>query len=852
MKNFLFILVLLTAFFYPVWTSAQVLNLDGGTTRAVVIGISDYLEPEIPDLQYADKDAEAFANWLRSPAGGSIRAENLLLFTNQEATTAQIIVSIQWLIEESKSGDRAVIYLSGHGDVERVTKYGHGYFLGYDSPPKVYMSGAFSLRDLKDMVTTMSENGVQALVISDACRAGKLAGTEAGGTQATANQLAQQFNNEVLILSCQPEEFSLEGEQWGGGRGLFSYQLENALYGLADKNKDSSVDLREIRNYLEEKVPEEASPNRQMPLIKGPVNSLITAVDQTSLEKWQARLNETSPLFKDVVGKTMDSFPDSLLYRKFLAAIETGHLMAPVGESANDYYTLMVSNPEWERFHGPIKRKFVVALADEAQLVVNKLLRTDPQIIDEAFPGRVRYAHLPAYLSRAAEILGEQHYMYRYLKCKQFYFESKTFTKKNYPDLAANDLLQLKINALDKAIAQDENAAYAYLEKGIGYYWSAVPDSAQIYFNKAMEISPTWVLPVYYYGRTIWHSGNTALSLEYLKKALEYDSTFLPIYERLAFFSKSAEEKKFWWNGYVDKMNQLLKKDADNIPATYYRYMGIVLGSLGRIAEAEKFFLTGAEMTNYEDPLYYKLLAVIYISQKRYEEAALFYEKYLELQPNDPEAYHGSVEVYLLLNRPDKAVQFCEDALEIDSKNNFCSLFIANHSIGDKDYKRALQILEQSVDAQADKREHHLWLGKVNELLGRDDIALGYYQKLLEDNHSDINTNSYRTLAYGKLGPIEKFQGVFQLMENEWTPFYSAPGHMAYLLFYKSSMYGFLQNKEQCLANLEQAFQGGLTLPDPDNSSYWGSFNAPYFVFMRETPEFKALVKKYVPDYYKD
>ena len=27
----------------------------------------------------------------------------------------------------------------------------------------------------------------------------------------------------LKFFSCQPDEFSLEGQQWGGGRGVFSY-----------------------------------------------------------------------------------------------------------------------------------------------------------------------------------------------------------------------------------------------------------------------------------------------------------------------------------------------------------------------------------------------------------------------------------------------------------------------------------------------------------------------------------------------------------------------------------------------------------------------------------------------------
>jgi hypothetical protein len=46
-----------------------------GATYAVVIGISDYQDAEIPDLRFADKDAEAFANYLHSPAGGVLYTE---------------------------------------------------------------------------------------------------------------------------------------------------------------------------------------------------------------------------------------------------------------------------------------------------------------------------------------------------------------------------------------------------------------------------------------------------------------------------------------------------------------------------------------------------------------------------------------------------------------------------------------------------------------------------------------------------------------------------------------------------------------------------------------------------------
>ena len=60
MKNLLALIALITGICHPERTHAQSLDL-GGTTRAVVVGISDYQDNAIPDLRFADRDAEAFA-----------------------------------------------------------------------------------------------------------------------------------------------------------------------------------------------------------------------------------------------------------------------------------------------------------------------------------------------------------------------------------------------------------------------------------------------------------------------------------------------------------------------------------------------------------------------------------------------------------------------------------------------------------------------------------------------------------------------------------------------------------------------------------------------------------------------
>ncbi|MBS4012133.1 MAG: hypothetical protein KGZ97_00025 [Bacteroidetes bacterium] len=62
---------------------------------------------------------------------------------------------------------------------------------------------------------------------------------------------------------------SLEGPDWGGGRGLFSYHLVNGLAGKADMDEDGVVDLNEISFYVKNKVKKEASPSPQNPVVTG-------------------------------------------------------------------------------------------------------------------------------------------------------------------------------------------------------------------------------------------------------------------------------------------------------------------------------------------------------------------------------------------------------------------------------------------------------------------------------------------------------------------------------------------------------------------------------------------------------
>ncbi len=165
----------------------QSLSFDSGTTYAVVVGISDYQDEDIPDLRFADKDALAFAGFLQSPAGGELDEDHLKVLINEQATVAQFAIALDWLMEVVKENDKVLIYFSGHGDVERKTITQPGYLLCWDAPSRVYLAGgALALPMFQDIISTLStQNKAKTIVITDACRSGKLSGSSVGGSQLT-------------------------------------------------------------------------------------------------------------------------------------------------------------------------------------------------------------------------------------------------------------------------------------------------------------------------------------------------------------------------------------------------------------------------------------------------------------------------------------------------------------------------------------------------------------------------------------------------------------------------------------------------------------------------------------------
>jgi Caspase domain len=236
-------------------------TLKGPQTFAIIMGVSKY--KYIRPLQFADKDAELFRDYLKSPAGGLIKDENIFLLLNENADNANFwSKGFQWLkAKKPQQGDKLFIYLAGHGDAIDEDQF---FFLAYDCNPgndknNYLVGGAIQLFNLKKKIAAETAKGVDVFFIMDACRTNELPGGTAGQNFLNA-AITEKNAGEIIMLATGAGQESLEDASIGNGQGLFTYFLIDGLKGLADSIhvKDYKVTLSEIKSYVDLNVKEVA------------------------------------------------------------------------------------------------------------------------------------------------------------------------------------------------------------------------------------------------------------------------------------------------------------------------------------------------------------------------------------------------------------------------------------------------------------------------------------------------------------------------------------------------------------------------------------------------------------------
>lgn len=627
-----------------------------GKTRALVIGISDY--EYIDKLNFAHRDAEIFADYLKKQ---NVNPADITLLTNQDAKRGSIITELLRIAQLSTPGDNLVFYFSGHGDIESITKFKNGYLLTYDTYTNNYMAGALSVNDLKDIFVSLCDRDVKVMVITDACRSGKLAGG-AEGKERTAGLLKPVWINEIKILSSEPDQYSQEGSQWGNGRGVFSFYLINGLEGQADANKDSLITINELNQFVGVNVAEVTN-GKQQPVIDGP-NRFSTVVANLKLKQAVARRSGAgeASFFGNFI------IPDdscTVYLRKMNEAIEAKNFKGRDPLSATMFYEKLKTCTIDKEIILSANSRLLSAMMNDAQDIVNNTF------IGKRFVEEKEYGYARDLFD---EILDHNDLRLPY---QQPLTNLKRYLKVSEEvlwglDVDFNELDRI----LDTALREEPDAAYLLTVKGIielrkGNYTRSIE-----ILEQATKLGPGWLTPKYYLGMGYGYKREYKKALDYYNEVLQKDpeaKTFdcaKCIEERINEYQKRISRikfDKFSNDPKLSELDSLRNYLADNIDsADFYHQLGNVYNKRNhpKRDSVYHYFTLAITLDPWDMTYMYSLLEFMRKESYGQEEIRHWVLQYLKLREkediidDDDDVYLNEVLLYsyIFSKDPEKAV----------------------------------------------------------------------------------------------------------------------------------------------------------------------------------------------------
>lgn len=142
---------------------------------AVVIGISKYQDEKIDKespLDFADRDATAFYDFLTSSRGDGFDPNHIQLLTNEKATLFAMKRAFNDFLAKAKEDDLVVIYFAGHGSSE-PERPSNLFLLPYDTDLELIRTTAYPMDEVSSVLQKYI-NAKRVVVIADACHSGGL------------------------------------------------------------------------------------------------------------------------------------------------------------------------------------------------------------------------------------------------------------------------------------------------------------------------------------------------------------------------------------------------------------------------------------------------------------------------------------------------------------------------------------------------------------------------------------------------------------------------------------------------------------------------------------------------------
>jgi tetratricopeptide (TPR) repeat protein len=719
-------------------------TIKGPQTFAMIMGISNY--KYVRPLTYADKDAEMFRDYLKSPAAGKISEDNIFMLLNAQALLANFYTKgFQWLkAKKLQKGDRLFIYLAGHGDAIDEDQF---FYLAYDCNPagdknNYLVGGTIQLFNLKKKIATETAKGVEVFFIMDACRSNELPGGAEGQNFLNA-AISEKRAGEIIMLATGAGQESLEDASIGNGHGLFTYYLVDGLSGMADSTgtPDYKITLEEIQKYVAKNVPEVAQQRfkrKQDPFFCCNENSekVVSIVDTAYLKKWLAakRLQTRGPGNSFVSSRSFKTRGlnfnpgDSVLletYNLFNVAVKNSRLTGKA--SAEYYYELMEKQFPGNSYTVDAQSTLAVEFINFAQNKINLYLdcrdaasiqKLRAQIDDED-----KSDEITASLDRMEKVSRQEFYevgnmlekaisfimpddpdFAKTLEGKMYFFKARGYFGRG------RQLVDIKkaFEFAYTAYASDKNASYILNTISSLHLDNNRIDSSIFYAKKAIAAAPKWRYPYVTLAFAYKTQNKPDSAIKYYRKSFEIDPDNADAYVDLGhyYYSMSKGDSAI---AYYEKALQL---EPNNIYAS---------NNIGWV--------------NY--------------GRKKYDQAISYFKKSIKADPKFINAYNGLSKTFFELKQYDSARIYYSKAFANYQDKSIVNVYIGNFYRDLKEYDSAKVYYRMASLLDPSYEEAYNNLGRSSFALKQYDSAKIYYRQALM-------ANKYSAFALINLGIVHR------------------------------------------------------------------------------------------------
>jgi uncharacterized caspase-like protein len=232
-----------------------------GQRWALIVGIGNFTDPNIQALKYTVSDAQSFQDALLDPRIGNFPADHVHTLLNDQATTVNIKIQLNWLARSAGPDDVVVVYVATHGSSRDLDTVGVNYIITHDTvigpnidPDELYAT-ALPMVDIANAIATRVKAG-RAAIFLDTCFSGNAAVKDAKliapgiKNAAPSTQMLnhiKQGSGRMVFAASGTEQESLESDTLQ--HGFFTYYLVQAL-----QKEGGLTPLSKIFDYTQQHV----------------------------------------------------------------------------------------------------------------------------------------------------------------------------------------------------------------------------------------------------------------------------------------------------------------------------------------------------------------------------------------------------------------------------------------------------------------------------------------------------------------------------------------------------------------------------------------------------------------------